>query len=82
MSGYTPVTKGWFYGWKAAVICMFNDKKIRVSSGLSDEDREQLSTEVMQEHIKNHELYAEVSGMQSASRGKLRHPIINRLRLL
>ena len=82
MSGYTPVTKGWFYGWKAAVICMFNDKKIRVSSGLSDEDREQLSTEVMQEHIKNNELYAEVSGMQSASRGKLRHPIINRLRLL
>lgn len=81
MLGYTPVTKGWFYGWKAAVICMFNDKKIRVSSGLSDEDREQLSTETMQEHIKNHELYAEVSGMQSATHGKLRHPIINRLRL-
>lgn len=79
--GYTPVTKGWFYGWKAAVICLFNNKQIRVSSGLSDEDREQLSTDIMKMHIANKELYAEVSGMQSASQGKLRHPIIKRLRL-
>lgn len=79
--GYTPVTKGWFYGWKAAVICLYNGKEIRVSSGLSDDDREQLSTDYMKTHIKNKELYAEVSGMQSASQGRLRHPIINRLRL-
>ena len=79
--GYTPVTKGWFYGWKAAVICLYNGKTIRVSSGLSDDDREQLSTDYMKAHIENKELYAEVSGMQSASQGRLRHPIINRLRL-
>ena len=80
-SKLTPVTKGWFYGWKAAVICEYNGQRIRVASGLSDNDRGQLAEEHMQEHIRNKELYAEVSGMQSATKGKIRHPILNRLRL-
>lgn len=77
-----PVTKGWYYGWKAAIICEYNGKKIRCSSGLSDEDRAQLAEEHMQEHIRNGELYAEVSGMQNASQGRLRHPIVKRLRIM
>ena len=79
---YKPVTKGWFYGWKAAVICEYNGTTIKCSSGLSDDDRAQLSEQHMQEHIRNGELFAEVSGMQNASQGRLRHPIINRLRIM
>lgn len=81
-SNYKPVTKGWFYRWKSAVICKYNDITIKCSSGLSDEDRAQLSEQYMQEHIKNGKLFAEVSGMQNASQGRLRHPIINRLRIM
>lgn len=80
--GLRPVTKGWFYGWKAAVLCEYNGTTIRCSSGLTDEDRAQLAEQHMQDNISAGVLYAEVSGMQTASQGRLRHPIINRLRIM
>lgn len=80
--GLTPVTKGWFYGWKAAVLCEYNGTTIRCSSGLTDEDRAQLAEQHMQDNIAAGVLYAEVSGMQTATQGRLRHPIVNRLRIM
>lgn len=78
----TPVTKGWYYGWKAAVLCEYNGTIIRCSSGLTDEDRAQLAEQDMQDNITAGVLYAEVSGMQTATQGRLRHPIVNRLRII
>lgn len=79
---YTPVTKGWFYGWKAAIICEYNKNTIRCSSGLTDDDHAQLAEDYMQEYIANGVLFAEVSGMENASKGRLRHPIVIRLRIM
>ena len=81
-SGLIPVTKGWYYGWKAAVLCEYNGTTIRCSSGLTDEDRALLAEQNMQDYITAGVLYAEVSGMQTATQGRLRHPIVNRLRIM
>lgn len=74
------VTKPYFYGWKNGVVVDYNGVLVKVTSGLTDEDREWLASEEAQELIKNKLLYAEISAMMEDSRGSLRHPYLNRLR--
>lgn len=79
---WRPVTKPYYYGWQMGVRVDFNGTIVDVSSGLTDEDREWLSTNQAQELIANGQLYAVIKAMQVASLGALRHPVIKRLRIM
>lgn len=79
LSGY-PVTKPYFYGWHMGIRFEYNGVICDASSGLTDADREWLGTTEAYRAIKNGELYAVVRGMQTASGGAIRHPVIVRLR--
>lgn len=81
-SCWYPVTKPYYYGWKMGLRVDFNGTIVDVSSGLTDEDREWLSTNQAQEFIANGQLYAVVKAMQVASLGALRHPVVKRLRIM
>lgn len=79
-SGFIPVTKPWFAGWKNGVTVDYEGNSVDVTSGLTDMDREWLSTKEAEEKIKNGELYAVVRAMMENTKGKLRHPVLVRLR--
>lgn len=72
------VTKPFFYGWKNGVIVEYKGRVVRVTSGLTDYEREQLSQPEIQEKIVNGELYAEVTGME-LTEDSIRHPIFIKL---
>lgn len=74
------VTKYYYYGWAGSIVVELSGNKVRVSSGLSDDDRQYLTTPEAKELIKNGKLYAEVSAMEVTEDGSLRHPTLTRLR--
>ena len=76
-----PVTKPYYYKWANGVEVLNKDTKIKVTSGLSDDDREWLVTEEAIKAIKNGELYAVVTGMEMLDSGSIRHPQLLNLRL-
>jgi len=69
-----PVTKPYFYGWKAAVEVEHNGNKVSVASGLTDVDKEWLSTLEAVEKINKGELYANITGME-ITEDSIRHPV-------
>lgn len=73
------VTKPFYYGWKNGVIINHNGNKVRVTSGLTDDDREWLTTNEATAAIENGKLYAVVSGMEITP-DSIRHPRLVRLR--
>lgn len=75
-----PVTKPYYNGWKNGVNVDFNGVIVSVTSGLTDADREWLSTKEAAELIANGELYAEIKAMSVNSQDSLRHPCLVRLR--
>jgi len=76
-----PVTKYYFYGWKAGVVVDFNGTLCRVSSGVTDDDAKWLATKKAKELIKNKQLYAVVAGMLiEEDTGSIRHPVLIRIR--
>ena len=76
-----PVTKPYYYGWENGVVVNHNGTLVRVTSGLTDADREWLSTDEAHTLIANGELYAVVSAMEvDKVSGSLRHPRLIRLR--
>lgn len=74
------VTKPYFFGWKNGIRVEYNGTTTDVTSGLTDEDREWLTTMDAQEMIRNGELFAVVKGMMTNDLGKIRHPYLVRLR--
>ncbi len=74
------VTKPYYFGWKNGVVVLNGNTKVRVTSGLSDADREWLATEEAQQMLENGELVAVVSCMEITSDGSLRHPRLVRIR--
>jgi ATP-dependent DNA ligase len=78
--GDTAVTKPYYMHWKNGITVDFNGTKVDITSGLTDEDREWLSTEEAQNMIKKGGLFAEVKAMSVNSRNSLRHPALVRLR--
>lgn len=78
-SSWYPVTKPYYYGWKIGVRVDFNGTIVDVSSGLTDEDSEWLSTNQAQELIANGQLYAVIKVTQVTSLGALRHPVVKKL---
>lgn len=75
-----PVTKPYYYGWKVGVIVDFNGVEVKVSSGLTDSDRDWLKSNEATEHISNGTLFAVVRGMAVTDDGSIRHPVLQRLR--
>ena len=76
----TAVTKPYYYNWKNGVIINHNGNKVRVTSRLTDDDREWLTTNEATAAIKENRLYAVVSGMEVSSTS-IRHPRLVRLRV-
>lgn len=77
---WEPVTKPYWMGWMNGVIVDNKGTLVRVTSGLTDEDREWLSTEEAEEALKNG-LVATVSAMEvDKDSGSLRHPRLIRIR--
>jgi ATP-dependent DNA ligase len=74
------VTKYFFNGWAGGITVNYKGKNVSISSGLSDDDREWLSTSEATEMIKSSTLYAVISAMEETEDGSLRHPILKRLR--
>ena len=75
----TPVTKPFYFGWKNGVVVEYEGRTIKVSSGLTDDDRAWLATNAAQELIQSGELYAVITGMEFTE-DSLRHPVLVRLR--
>ena len=73
------VTKPYFYGWINGIIVNHNGNEVRVTSGLTDEDREWLATDDALELLKSGKLVAVVSGMEITD-SSIRHPRLIRLR--
>ena len=76
---WEPVTKPFWMGWKNGVVVDNNGTEVRVTSGLTDEDREWLSTPEAEEALKNG-LVATVTAMEITEDGSLRHPRLVRIR--
>jgi ATP-dependent DNA ligase len=70
----TPVTKPYFYGWKNGVVVEIEGRTVSVTSGLTDEIREWLSTHEAYELLSKGELFAEITGMEMTE-DSIRHPI-------
>lgn len=79
--GDTPVTKYYFNRWKSGVVVDFNGTLVYAASGCTDEDAQYLATDIAQELIRNHKLYAVIRGMEiERDTGSIRHPVLVRLR--
>jgi len=68
------VTKAYFYGWKTALEFEYKGNKIRVASGLTDEDKAYLATDAAREAVESESLYAVVTGME-LTKDSIRHPV-------
>ena len=69
------VTKPYYYGWKNGVLIHYDGRHVNVTSGLTDEDREWLSTPEAQKMIEENKLKGVVSGME-LTEDSIRHPIL------
>lgn len=78
---WEPVTKPYWNGWKNGVIVNNQGTLVRVTSGLTDEDREWLATEEAKKLLDEGSLVATVSAMEvDKDSGSLRHPRLIRIR--
>lgn len=74
-----PVTKPFFKGWKNGIEVKYKNNLIKIASGLSDADREWLSTPEAVQLLENNQLVAVFSGM-AETEDSVRHPILIRIR--
>lgn len=78
---WEPVTKPYWMGWYNGVIVDNKGTLVRVTSGLTDEDREWLATEEAKKLLDEGSLVATVSAMEiDKDSGSLRHPRLIRIR--
>lgn len=76
-----PVTKYYYYGWKAGVVVDNNGTKCNISSGINDDDAKWLSTREAEKLIKEGRLIAKVKAMEiEPGTGKMRHGVLLQLR--
>ena len=79
--GSDPVTKPYYYGWRNGVVVNHNGTLVRVTSGLTDADREWLASGDAMSAVEEGKLFAVVSAMEvDKVSGSLRHPRLVRLR--
>ncbi len=69
-----PVTKPYYFGWKNGVIVEYEGRTIKVTSGLTDEERSWLASREAEVSIANESLYAAITGME-LTEDSIRHPV-------
>lgn len=74
------VTKPYYYNWYNGVVVVHNGNYVKVTSGLTDDDREWLASEEAWDAIDENRLYAVISGME-ITEDSIRHPRLVRLRM-
>ena len=74
-----PVTKFHFKRWPAGVVILHKGKKVTITSGLNDAEREYLAGEGKKD-IQSGDLVVVYSGMEETEDGSIRHPVVIRLR--
>ena len=70
-----PVTKPYFNGWKNGIVVEYEGRIVKVTSGMTDELREYLSSDIAKNLLKDEKLYAKISGME-ITEDSIRHPIL------
>jgi ATP-dependent DNA ligase len=70
-----PVTSLYYKGWPGSFTVDYNGNEVDVSSGLTDAQREWLTTDEAKNLMSEGKLYALVRAMQVATLGGLRHPV-------
>jgi ATP-dependent DNA ligase len=75
----TAVTKPYYFGWKNGVVVDYNGVQVKVTSGLTDLDREYLAKKETQKLISEGKLKAIITGMSTTPDGSIRHPVLVRL---
>lgn len=75
-----PVTKPYYNGWKSAITVEYGNGTTDVASGLTDDDRAWLATDMAQRMIESGQLYAVIYAMCENDLGRLRHPVFVRFR--
>jgi len=71
---FIAVTKAYYYGWKTALEFTYKENKIRVASGLTDEDKAYLATDAAVQAVADGTLFAVVTGMEFTE-DSIRHPV-------
>ena len=74
------LTKAYANNWKAGVKVLYNGVEVSVASGMTEDDKQWLSTPEAIEAIEKGKLIAVVRAMQVNTLGSLRHPVLVRLR--
>ena len=78
---WEPVTKPYYYGWANGIIVQLPDgNTTSVTSGLTDEDREWLSTYQAKLEIESGNLFAVVKPTRDNNKGKIRQPYLAKVR--
>lgn len=77
---WEPVTKPFWMGWFNGIAVDNNGTIVKVTSGLTDEDREWLASEEAMNLLREGTLVATVSAMEITEDGSLRHPRLIRIR--
>lgn len=77
---WEPITKPYYNGWKNGVVVDNKGTKVRITSGLTDDDREWLASSEAASLIKQGQLVAVATCMEITEDGSLRHPRLVRLR--
>lgn len=75
------VTKPYYYGWKNGIVIDYKGIKTEITSGLTDEYREWLASEAVQQAIKDGKVYAIIAAMEILPSGVFRHAILKELKL-
>jgi ATP-dependent DNA ligase len=68
------VTKPYYFGWRNGVVVSYEGRIIKVSSGLTDEDRAWLATDAAKQAIEAKTIYANITGMEMTE-DSIRHPV-------
>lgn len=77
---WEPVTKPFWMGWFNGIAVDNNGTIVKVTSGLTDEDREWLASDEALQLLEEGSLVATVSAMELTEDGSLRHPRLIRIR--
>jgi|GEM_PF-1909803 hypothetical protein len=74
-----PISKFKYYDWKKGIIVRYNNNLIRITSGVTEEDGQYLTTKEAEKLIESGQLYAIFTGME-VTQDSVRHPRVIRLR--
>lgn len=79
IKGLTAVTKPYYNKWKNGVVVDYSGRQIKVTSGLSDADREWFASPEALKLLNSGKLKVEITGMEMTE-DSIRHPIFLKIK--